>query len=108
MYSDMQPWCPQNGAMSKSLFKVSSKPERCSETGSQREQTLVANKSSESKESTRTIMYSDMQPWRPQNGAMSASLYKASSKPERCSETGSQREQTLVANKSSKSKENQD
>ena len=53
-------------------------------------------------------MYSDMQPWRPQNGAMSASLYKANSKPERCSETGSQREQTLVGNKGSKSKEHQE
>ena len=52
--------------------------------------------------------YSDMQPWRPQNGAMSASLYKASSKPERCSETGSQREQTLGANKGSKSKAHQE
>ena len=49
-----------------------------------------------------------MQPQRPQNGAMSASLYKANSKPETCSETGSQREQTLVANKSSKSQEHQD
>ena len=53
-------------------------------------------------------MYSDMQPWRPQNGAMSASLYKASSKPERWSEIGSQREEVLGANKSSKSTEHQD
>ena len=52
--------------------------------------------------------YSDMQPWRPQNGAMSASLYKASSKPERCSEAGSQCEQTLAASKRSKGKEHQD
>ena len=55
-----------------------------------------------------TTRYSDMQPWRPQHGAMSASLYKASSKPERCGEAGSQREQTLVANKSNKGEERQD
>ena len=61
-----------------------------------------ANTSSKSKE------HQDMQPWRPQNGAMSSSLYKASSKSERCSETASQREHTLVGNKGSKSKAHQE
>ena len=69
-YSDMQPSRPQNGAMSASLYKASSKPERCSATGSQGEQTLVANKSSKSKlakvKRTRTSRWSDMQQWRPQ------------------------------------------
>ena len=57
---------------------------------------------------TMTTRYSVMQPSLPQNVAIRASLYKVSSKPARCNESGSQREQALGANKSSKSKEHQD
>ena len=49
-----------------------------------------------------------MQSWRPHTGAMSVSLYKPNSKPERCSNTMSQREQSLGANNSSKITEHQD
>ena len=46
--------------------------------------------------------------WRPQNEAMTASLYEAHLNPEGCSETSSQREQNLIANNNSRRKNHQD
>ena len=107
MYSNMQPWRFQNGALSASLYKANSKPEMCSETGSQREQTLGTSKSSKSKEHQDKYVQRYATVAHPKWSHECISI-QGQFKPEMYSEIGSQREQTLGASKSSKSKEHQD
>ena len=57
---------------------------------------------------TNTRVDGNMQPRRPQHGALSGSLCKASSKPERCSQAKTQPKQTFNAYRKTNRKEHQD